>query len=41
MQTVLIAEDWGTAVKVKEEEEWKFEEDDLKPEAVQELRVQR
>ncbi len=34
VQTVLTAEDWGTAVKVKDEE------DELKPEAVQELRVQ-
>jgi hypothetical protein len=40
VQTVLTAEDWGTAVKVKEEEEWIFEEDELKPEAMQELRVQ-
>ncbi len=40
MQTVLTAEDWGMAVKVKNEEEWRFEEDELKPEAVQEMRVQ-
>ncbi len=40
VQTVLTAEDWGTAVKVKDEEEWRFEKDELKPEAVQELRVQ-
>ena len=40
VQTVLTAEDWGIAVKVKDEEEWRFEEDELKPEAVQELRVQ-
>ncbi len=40
MQTVLTAEDWGTAVKVKDEEEWRFEEDELKTEAVQELKVQ-
>ncbi len=37
MQTVLTAEDLGTAVKMKEEEEWRFEEDEMKPEAVQEL----
>jgi hypothetical protein len=39
VQTVHTAEDWVTAVKKKEVEEWRFEEDELKPEAVQELRV--
>jgi hypothetical protein len=32
VQTVLTAEDWGTAAKVKEEEEWRFEGDEFKPE---------
>jgi hypothetical protein len=41
VQTVLTAEDCGTAVNIKEEEEWRFEEDELKPETVQDLRVQR
>ncbi len=41
VQTVLTAEDWGIAVKVKDEEEWRFEQDELKAEALQELRVQR